>query len=270
MAMKLVWLVGLLMTAFIAFLGSLLVEKSTHTTHAMVETTEVLTEQLRQQDEKLALAQSQLEQVSQQLAVIQQAQPDPAVQSVVIQSQLREDRAKQMALQQETVRLSKWNEKLKAEKSRIQAVQQQIDASKRQVEADDKLLDLEILTSVVESRVQKKLNAIASAQPPVNTKPVSDAPVVLRGADQFGEAPYSPPPNPAPPAIQVSHTDTSKTTSEIMARKAELVEVRKKLSSQQLALDEDKRKLEKEFALLNLQNQAHAKSIKNSALGSNP
>jgi hypothetical protein len=55
-----------------------------------------------------------------------------------------------------------------------------------------------------------------------------------------------------------------------MARKAELVEVRKKLSSQQLALDEDKRKLEKEFALLNLQNQAHAKSIKNSALGSNP
>ena len=264
--MKLVWLVFFLMTAFMALLGSLLVEKSTHTSHAMIETAGALSEQLKQQDEKLALAQTQLEQVTQQLADIKQSQPETAIQPAVIQSKLREDRAKQTALQQESTRLTKWSDKLKSEKLRIQTSQQQIETAKRQVDADEKLLDLEILTSVIENRVQKKLNAITAANSQASAKPAPEAQVALKGADVFGETPYV---APAPPVVQVAHADT-KSTSEIMARKAELIETRKKLATQQQVLDDDKRKLAKELVQLNIQQLAHAKALKESSLGANP
>jgi len=261
--MKLVWLVFFLMTAFIALLGSLLVERSTHTNHAMIETAGALSEQLKQQDEKLALAQTQLQQVSQQLADIKQAQPEPATQAAEIQTQLREDRAKQAALQKESMRLTAWSQKLKNEKLRIEKSQQNLEAAKRQIDADEKILDLEILTSVVESRVQKKLNAIATANATSNTKPVSETQVALKGADLHGEAPYV---APAAPVVPVTHSD-NKSTSEIMGRKAELIENRKKLATQQQTLNEDKRKLSKELAQLNLQQQAHAKAMKDSSAG---
>jgi hypothetical protein len=258
--MKLVWLVFFLMSAFIALLGSLLVERSTHSTNAMVETTAALSEQLRQQSEKLSIAQTQLQQVTQQLADIKQAQPVVADQAPDIQSQLREDRAKQAALTQETLRLKKWAEKIKNEKLRIQTSQQQIQASKRQIDVDEKLLDLEILTSVVESRVQKRLTAINAQS---NHQSTPETAVALKGADVFGEVPY------VPPAVQVVHTDT-KSTAEIMARKVNLQESRKKLASHQHALDEDKRKLAKESAQLHLQQQAHAKALKDFSVGANP
>jgi len=264
--MKLVWLVFFLMTAFMALLGSLLVEKSTHTSHAMIETAGALSEQLKQQDEKLALAQTQLEQVTQQLADIKQSKPEAAVQPAVIQSKLREDRTRQAALQQETLRLTKWSDKLNSEKLRIQNSQQQIEAAKRQVDADEKLLDLEILTSVIENRVQKKINAITAANSQASAKPAPEAQVALKGADLFGETPYV---APAPPVVQVTHTDT-KPNSDIIARKNDLTESRKKLVTQQQALDDDKRNLAKELAQLNLQQQVHAKALKRSSLGANP
>jgi hypothetical protein len=90
--------------------------------------------------------------------------------------------------------------------------------------------------------------------------------VALKGADVFGETPYV---APAPPVVQVAHTDT-KPNSDIIARKNDLIESRKKLVTQQQALDDDKRNLAKELAQLNLQQQVHAKALKRSSLGANP
>ena len=264
--MRMAWLVFFLMTALMASLAALLLDQTASTTTHMLQSSDALKTQLRQQEEKLSTAQQKLQQISQQLTQMEEAASKPEVISEQIQSQLRADREKQAKLQKEGVRLAKLKETIQAEKLRLHNEQTQLDAAKRQIEIDEKLIDLDILTAIVESRIQKKIQTSAqsvnAANP--NPKPTAEPAGPLKGADQFGEAPYSPPAV-APVTVQVAHTD-SKSGSELLARKNSLTEEKKKLLAKQKQLNEDKNKWTKSQALYEKQQQAYVQMVKSSQL----
>ena len=58
--MRMAWLVFFLMTALMASLGALLLDRTASTTTNMLQSSESLKVQLRQQDEKLQTAQTKL------------------------------------------------------------------------------------------------------------------------------------------------------------------------------------------------------------------
>lgn len=264
--MRMAWLVFFLMTALMASLAALLLDQTASTTTHMLQSSDALKTQLRQQEEKLSTAQQKLQQISQQLTQMEEAASKPEVISEQIQSQLRADREKQAQLQKEAVRLAKLKETIQAEKLRLHNEQKQLDATKRQIEIDEKLIDLDILTAIVESRIQKKIQTSAqsvnAANP--NPKPTAEPAGPLKGADQFGEAPYSPPAV-APVTVQVAHTD-NKSGSELLARKNSLTEEKKKLLAKQKQLNEDKNKWTKSQALYEKQQQAYVQMVKSSQL----
>lgn len=251
-----------------ASMGALLLDRSASTTTNILQSSDALKAQLRQQEEKLITAQSKLHELSQQLTHMEEVAKKPDDISAQIQSQLRADREKQLQLQKEGVRLAKWKEKINAEKSRIQAAQAQWNAAKRQLEIEEKLIDLDILTAIVESRVQKKIQASAQSVNAANQKPVADHAGPLKGADQFGEAPYVPVAN-APAAVQVVHAD-NKSSAEMLARKTALTDEKKKLAINNQQLNLDKKKLAQSQALLQKQQQAYLQSVKSSQLTTTP
>ena len=263
-SMRMAWLVFFLMTALMASLAALLLDQTASTTTHMLQSSDALKTQLRQQEEKLSTAQQKLQQISQQLTQMEEAASKPEVISEQIQSQLRADREKQAQLQKEGVRLAKLKETIQAEKLRLHNEQKQLDATKRQIEIDEKLIDLDILTAIVESRIQKKIQTSAQSVNAANPKPTAEPVGPLKGADQFGEAPYSPPAV-APVTVQVAHAD-SKSGSELLARKNSLTEEKKKLLAKQKQLNEDKNKWTKSQALYEKQQQAYVQMVKSSQL----
>ena len=143
----------------------------------------------------------------------------------------------------------KLGDKFKTEKVRIQKLQSQIDLAKQQLDLADKNLEVEILTSVVESSVQKKMDNFSQSTAMANSKAMLEmSKASLKGADRFGELPYR-----EPVASQPSQ-DASKEAGSIpqslAAKKSALQEDRKKLWAQQRTLDEDKRKLASNMAAL--------------------
>ena len=262
--MRMAWLVFFLMTALMASLGALLLDRTASTTTNMLQSSESLKVQLRQQDEKLQTAQTKLHELSQQLTQIEEAASKPAAMSEQIQTQLREDRERHAKLQKEAARLSKWKETIAAEKTRIQKEQSQLDTAKRQLEIEEKLVDLDILTAIVESRVQKKIQASAQSVNAANPKPAVEPAGPLKGANQFGEAPYVPAAA-APVTVQVAHTD-NKAGSEVLARKSALTDEKKKWLAKQQQLNGDKKKLAKSQAMYATQQQAHVQAVKSSQL----
>ncbi len=266
--MKMAWLVFFLMTALMASLGALLLDRSASSTTNMLKSSDALKAQLRQQEEKLLTAQSKLHELSQQLKHMEEVTNKPEAISAQIQSQLRTDREKQSQLQKEGVRLAKWKEKINAEKLRIQTAQTQWNAAKRQLEIEAKLIDLDILTAIVESRVQRKIQASAQSLNAASQKPVADHAGPLKGADQFGETPYVPVAT-APAAVQVVHAD-NKSSAEMLARKTALTEENKKLAINYQQFNLDKKKLAQSQALFQKQQQAYEQSVKSSQLTTTP
>ena len=266
--MRMAWLVFFLMTALMASMGALLLDRSASTTTNMLQSSGELKVQLRQQEEKLLTAQSKLHELSQQLTLMEEVASKPEAISAQIQSQLRADREKQLQLQKEGVRLAKWKEKNNAEKLRIQTAQTHWNAAKRQLEIEEKLIDLDILTAIVESRVQRKIQASAQSVNAVSQKPVADHAGPLKGADQFGEASYVPVAA-APVAVQVVHAD-NKSSAEMLARKSALTEEKKKLAISNQKLNLDKKKLAQSQALLHKHQQAYVQSVKSSQLTTTP
>lgn len=261
--MRLAWLVFFLMTALMASLAAVLLDRSASTTTHMMQSSASLKQQLQQQDEKLQTAQAQLHELSQQLTQMEAAAQKPAALSEQIQIHLREDREKQARLQKEGARLAAWKDKINAEKLRLQNAQTQLDAARRQLDIDEKLVDLDLLTAIVESRVQKKIQAHAPASNAGNAKPAAEPAGPAKGADLYGEAPYVP--TPAPVSLPVAHTD-NKPGADVLARKAALTEEKKKLQAKQQQLNEDKKKWAQSLVLYEQQRQAHALAVKSAQL----
>ena len=85
--MRMAWLVFFLMTALMASLAALLLDQTASTTTHMLQSSDTLKTQLRQQEEKLSTAQQKLQQISQQLTQMEEAASKPEVISEQIQSQ---------------------------------------------------------------------------------------------------------------------------------------------------------------------------------------
>jgi len=221
--MKIASLVFFVMLAVMALLGSVLLDQSAQTERELAQVKQELT-QLKQTP------------ASQPPQVLPKAEP-------LVQRVEKDKKAglRKENLQKEGVRLTALEESLKLEKSRIQKTQLQIDAEKQQLDTDEKSLDLEMLTAVLENRLQKRLNTLVAATTATATpaQPQSNAPV--KGADQYGELPY----RPVPVSVQQVQAPQAENNAvaQITARKNSLMEDRKKLWARQRALDEDKQKL---------------------------
>lgn len=240
--MRVAWL----FTALIALLGSVLIFESSESSREMSDVVMVLKNRIQNQDEQLLLARSELKTLTQQLNELKEAQASVKPNNIEsdVKEALRQEREKQVAEQDELLRIAKMGEKIKAEKERIQKTQQQLDTAKRKIDAEEKLIDFEILKAVVETSVQKNLNA----------KAINDAAnAPQKGADRFGEVPF----DLATMTTSVVHKENSSSTN-AMARKVGLAEERKKIIGQQRTLDEDKLKLSKSVALYRQQHQLHA------------
>jgi len=253
--MKVEWIA----TFLIALIGTFLMGLSVQTTRDLSTTVETIKNRMQSQEDQLAATKSQMNSVAGELTRIKETQAVVTQQNLQDQVQeiIRQDREKQVALLQEKTRLRKLEDKLKTEKSRIQKLQAQIDLAKHQLDLADKNLEVEILTSVVESSVQKKMDNFSQSTAMASSKAMNEvSKASLKGADRFGETPYR-----EPVAMQSSQ-DTSKdnnTTSQALtAKKSALMEERKKLWAQQRTLDEDKRKLANNMAALKQNIQASA------------
>ena len=242
--MKIASLVFFVMLAIMALLGSVLLDQSAQTARELAQVTQSTNRQLMDQQEQLAQAKSQLQAVTQELTQLKQTptsqapQVLPKIESAV--QRLEKDKKaglRKENLQKEGVRLTALEESLKLEKSRIQKTQLQIDAEKQQLDTDEKSLDLEMLTAVLENRLQKRLNTLVAATTatPTSVQPQSNAPV--KGADQYGELPY----RPVPVSVQQVQAPQAENNAvaQITARKNSLMEDRKKLWARQRSLDED-------------------------------
>jgi hypothetical protein len=152
--MKVEWIA----TFLIALIGTFLMGLSVQTTRELSVTVETIKNRMQSQEDQLAAAKSQMNSVAGELTRIKESQAVVTQQNLQDQVQeiIRLDREKQAALQQEKSRLHKLEDKFKTEKVRIQKLQSQIDLAKQQLDIADKNLEVEILTSVVESSVQKK------------------------------------------------------------------------------------------------------------------
>ena len=245
--MKVEWIA----TFLIALIGTFLMGLSVQTTRELSVTVETIKNRMQSQEDQLAAAKSQMNSVAGELTRIKESQAVVTQQNLQDQVQeiIRQDREKQAALQQEKLRLLKLGDKFKTEKVRIQKLQSQIDLAKQQLDLADKNLEVEILTSVVESSVQKKMDNFSQSTAMANSKAMLEmSKASLKGADRFGELPYR-----EPVASQPSQ-DASKEAGSIpqllAAKKSALQEERKKLWAQQRTLDEDKRKLASNMAAL--------------------
>ena len=245
--MKVEWIA----TFLIALIGTFLMGLSVQTTRELSVTVETIKNRMQSQEDQLAAAKSQMNSVAGELTRIKESQAVVTQQNLQDQVQeiIRQDREKQAALQQEKLRLLKLGDKFKTEKVRIQKLQSQIDLAKQQLDLADKNLEVEILTSVVESSVQKKMDNFSQSTAMANSKAMLEmSKASLKGADRFGELPYR-----EPVASQPSQ-DASKEAGSIpqllAAKKSALQEDRKKLWAQQRTLDEDKRKLASNMAAL--------------------
>ena len=245
--MKVEWIA----TFLIALIGTFLMGLSVQTTRELSVTVETIKNRMQSQEDQLAAAKSQMNSVAGELTRIKESQAVVTQQNLQDQVQeiIRQDREKQAALQQEKLRLLKLGDKFKTEKVRIQKLQSQIDLAKQQLDLADKNLEVEILTSVVESSVQKKMDNFSQSTAMANSKAMLEmSKASLTGADRFGELPYR-----EPVASQPSQ-DASKEAGSIpqslTAKKSALQEERKKLWAQQRTLDEDKRKLASNMAAL--------------------
>ena len=251
--MKVEWIA----TFLIALIGTFLMGLSVQTTRELSVTVETIKNRMQSQEDQLAAAKSQMNSVAGELTRIKETQAVVTQQNLQEQVQeiIRQDREKQAVLLQEKSRLHKLQDKFKAEKSRIQKLQSQIDLAKHQLDLADKNLEVEILTSVVESSVQKKMDNFSQSTAVANSKAMNEmSKASLKGADRFGEVPYREPVATQP--AQDASKDSSSIPQPLAAKKAALMEERKKLWAQQRTLDEDKRKLANNMAQLKQQTQS--------------
>ena len=251
--MKVEWIA----TFLIAVIGTFLMGLSVQTTRDLSTTVETMKNRMQSQEDQLAATKSQMNSVAGELTRIKETQAVVTQQNLQdqVQEMIRQDREKQVALLQEKTRLRKLEDKFKTEKGRIQKLQSQIDLAKHQLDLADKNLEVEILASVVESSVQKKMENFSQSTAMANTKAMNEvSKASLKGADRFGELPYQ-----EPVALQ-SSTDVSKDNNSVsqalVAKKSALLEERKKLWAQQRTLDDDKRKLASNMIALKQQMQA--------------
>jgi hypothetical protein len=251
--MKVEWIA----TFLIALIGTFLMGLSVQTTRDLSTTVETMKNRMQAQEDQLAATKSQMNSVAGELTRIKETQAVVTQQNLQdqVQEMIRQDREKQVALLQEKTRLRKLEDKFKTEKGRIQKLQSQIDLAKHQLDLADKNLEVEILASVVESSVQKKMENFSQSTAMANTKAMNEiSKASLKGADRFGELPYR-----EPVALQ-SSTDVSKDNNSVsqalVAKKSALLEERKKLWAQQRTLDDDKRKLASNMIAFKQQMQA--------------
>lgn len=245
--MKVEWIA----TFLIALIGTFLMGLSVQTTRELSVTVETIKNRMQSQEDQLAAAKSQMNSVAGELIRIKESQAVVTQQNLQDQVQeiIRQDREKQAALQQEKLRLLKLGDRFKTEKVRIQKLQSQIDLAKQQLDLADKNLEVEILTSVVESSVQKKMDNFSQSTAMSNSKAMLEmSKASLKGADRFGELPYREPVASQP--SQDASKEASSITQSLAAKKSALQEERKKLWAQQRTLDEDKRKLASNMAAL--------------------
>lgn len=253
--MKVEWLV----TFMITLIGTFLMGLSVQSTRDLSATVEIIKNRIQAQEEQFASAKSQMNSVAGELIRLKETQAIVSPQNLQDQVQeiIRQDREKQTALLQEKARLRGLEDKYKSEKIRIQKLQSQIDLAKQQLDLADKNLEVEILTAVVESSVQKKMDNFSQTTAMANSKAMNEiSKASLKGADRFGEVPYREPALDVQPVQEVAK-DGSSVPQALVAKKAALVAERKKLKSQQKALDEDKRKLANNLAALAQKNQAN-------------
>lgn len=253
--MKVEWLV----TFMITLIGTFLMGLSVQSTRDLSATVEIIKNRIQAQEEQFASAKSQMNSVAGELIRLKETQAIVSPQNLQDQVQeiIRQDREKQTALLQEKARLRGLEDKYKSEKIRIQKLQSQIDLAKQQLDLADKNLEVEILTAVVESSVQKKMDNFSQTTAMANSKAMNEiSKASLKGADRFGEVPYREPALDVQP-VQETAKDGSSVPQALVAKKAALVAERKKLKSQQKALDEDKRKLANNLAALAQKNQAN-------------
>jgi hypothetical protein len=251
--MKVEWIA----TFLIALIGTFLMGLSVQTTRDLSTTVETMKNRMQSQEDQLAATKSQMNSVAGELTRIKETQAVVTQQNLQdqVQEMIRQDREKQVALLQEKTRLRKLEDKFKTEKGKIQKLQSQIDLAKHQLDLADKNLEVEILASVVESSVQKKMENFSQSTAMANTKAMNEvSKASLKGADRFGELPYR-----EPVALQ-SSTDVSKDNNSVsqalVAKKSALLEERKKLWAQQRTLDDDKRKLASNMIAFKQQIQA--------------
>ena len=250
--MKVEWIA----TFLIALIGTFLMGLSVQTTRDLSTSVETIKNRMQSQEDQLAATKSQMNSVAGELTRIRETQAVVTQQNLQDQVQdIRQDREKQVAFSQEKTRLRKLEDKFKTEKSRIHKLQSQIDLAKHQLDLEDKNLEVEILASVVESSVQKKMENLSQSTAMANSKAINEvSKASLKGADRFGELPYR-----EPVALQ-SSTDASKDSNSVsqalVAKKSALLEERKKLWAQQRTLDEDKKKLANNMSAFKQQMQA--------------
>lgn len=252
--MKVEWIA----TFLIALIGTFLMGLSVQTTRELSVTVETMKNRMQSQEDQLAATKSQMSSVAGELTRIKETQAVVTQQNLQDQVQeiIRQDREKQLALMEEKSRFRKLEDKYKTEKSRLQKLQTKIDLAKHQLDLADKSLEVEILTSVVESSVQKKMDNFSQFTAVANSKAMNEvSKASLKGADRFGEAPYR---ETAPvQPMQDTSKDSNAVPQPLMARKSALLEERKKLVAQQRTLDEDKRKLANNVAALKQQIQVN-------------
>jgi hypothetical protein len=251
--MKVEWIA----TFLIALIGTFLMGLSVQTTRDLSTTVETIKNRMQSQEDQLAATKSQMSSVAGELSRIKETQAVMTQQNLQDQVQeiIRQDREKQVAVAQEKMRIRKLEDQFKKEKSRIQKLQSQIDLAKHQLDLADKNLEVEILASVVESSVQKKMDNFTQSTALANSKAFNEvSKASLKGADRFGEVPYR------EPVALLSSPDTSKDSNavsqDLLAKKSALLEERKKLWAQQRTLDEDKKKLANNVAGMKLKMQA--------------
>jgi len=238
--MKVEWIA----TFLIALVGTFLMGLSVQTTRDLSTTVEAIKNRMQSQEDQLAATKSQMNSVAGELTRIKETQAVVTQQNLQdqIQEIIRQDREKQVAVLQEKTRIRKSEEKFKIEKSRIQKLQSQIDLAKHQLDLADKNLEVDILTSVVESSVQKKMDNFSQSTALANSKAINEiSKASLKGADRFGEAPYREPV--AVQSLPETYKDSNSVSQALLAKKSALLEERKKLWAQQRTLDEDKKKL---------------------------
>ena len=253
--MKVEWLV----TFIITLIGTFLMGLSVQSTRDLSATVEIIKNRIQAQEEQFASTKSQMNSVAGELIRLKETQAIVSPQNIQDQVQeiIRQDREKQTALLQEKARLRGLEDKYKLEKIRIQKLQSQIDLAKQQLDLADKNLEVEILSAVVESSVQKKMDNFSQTNAMANSKAMNEiSKASLKGADRFGEVPYREPALDVQP-VQETSKDVGSVPQALVAKKSALLAERKKLKSQQKALDEDKRKLANNLAALAQKIQAN-------------
>ena len=254
--MKVEWIA----TSLGALVGIVLMALSVQSTRELSATVETIKNRIQAQEDQNASNKSLMNSVAGELIRIKETQASVSPQNLQDQVQeiIRQDREKQTALLQEKARLRGLEEKYKLEKIRIHKIQTQIDLAKQQLDLSDKNLEVEILTAVVESSVQKKIDNFSQISAMANSKALSEiSKASLKGADRFGEVPYRDAAGEMSPAQEASK-DVSSVSQALLAKKSALVAERKKLLVQQRALDEDRRKLANNLAVLAQKIQANA------------